>query len=520
MKKRMFLGIAATVLALLGAGAFLARHRPSVDFAAAAAANRPPSIRPDYSDTVIPPNIAPLNFLVEEPGTDYAVRIGAARGRAIELRSRNAHVVIPMTRWRQLLEANRGQDLSIDVCVRGEDGRWTRFDPIVNAIADDAIDNYLFYRLIRPIHTVYVDVNIYQRDLRTYAESLVVSNRSFGGGCVNCHTLAPNHPGRMVLQTRGVKDGVSYNGMIVIRDGEVKKIDTRTLVRPGESDRGRIGKAMAAYSAWHPNGQIVAFSANDIFQFFHAVGEVRDVFDRESDLALYHADADTVTTTPDISMPDRLETFPAWSPDGRFLYFSSAEPRPQSQHKEVRYDLMRIGYDAATGRWGDLETVLPSKQTGLSITEPRVSPDGRWLLCCMSEYGAFPVYQPSSDLYLLDLETREYRRLEINSPRCDSWHCWSANGRWIAFASKRRDGLFARVYFSHVDESGRVSKPVLLPQKDPSFYDRFLKTYNVPELATAPAPASSRALGRAIRAPSDGSSRGATWQPPPTGKLQ
>jgi hypothetical protein len=99
----------------------------------------------------------------------------------------------------------------------------------------------------------------------------------------------------------------------------------------------------------------------------------------------------------------------------------------------------------------------------------------------------------------MDLKTRQYKRLDVNSPRCDSWHCWSSNSRWIAFASKRRDGVFARIYFSYVDEQGRVHKPVLLPQKDPTFYDRFIRTYNAPELARTPAPASGRAMARAVR---------------------
>ncbi len=499
MKNQVYRWIVAACVLPLGVWAFLAWPRPAFDFAAAATLDRRPSIRPDYRDTVIPPNIAPLNFVVEEPGTDYAVRIHAAQGEAIELRTRHAQVAIPVGPWRQLLEANRGQEFSIDICVRDADGPWKRFQPIVNTIADSEIDNYLFYRLIRPIHTVYGDIDIYQRDVRTFSETPVVKNKSFGGACVNCHTLARNDPDRMLLQTRGTRNGIDYGGTIVVGNGRIGKVDTRSLAKAVQSDRGRIGAAMAAYSAWHPRGKLVVYSANDIIQFFHAVGEVRDVLDRESDLALYHADSNRVSTSPDISRPDRLETFPTWSPDGRSLYFCAADPLPLDQYKQVRYDLMRIGYDPDSGDWGELEAVLLSEDTGLSITEPRVSPDGKWLLFCMSAYGSFPVYQSSSDLYLLNLETREYHRLAVNSPRSESWHCWSANSRWIAFASKRRDGVFGRIYFSYIDESGHAHRPLLLPQKDPTLYDSLIKTYSVPELASVPAPAHSRTLGRAIR---------------------
>ena len=72
--------------------------------------------------------------------------------------------------------------------------------------------------------------------------------------------------------------------------------------------------------------------------------------------------------------------------------------------KSVKYDLVRISYDIGQDKWGEPETVLSSKDTGLSIAMPRVSPDGRWLLFCMCEYGYFPTWQQSSDLYIMDLK--------------------------------------------------------------------------------------------------------------------
>lgn len=500
MTKRAFLAIVTVcVLALLGAWMVLAFPGATFDPATAATVDGLPAIRPDYSGTVIPPNIAPLNFLIEEAGTDYVVRVHGAQGEAIELRTRDPRIAIPPGAWRKLLEANRGQEISFDVSVRDSAGAWKRFQPIVNSIADSEIDNYLFYRLIQPAHTVFRDLSICQRDVRTYAETIVAENGSFGNACVNCHTFSPHHPDRMVLQTRGGGDGNNYSGTFVVHDGQVEKVNTASLAKGSEADRGRIGKAMAGYSAWHPNGESIAYSANDIFQFFHAVGEVRDVFDRASDLALLHVDSNRVSTSPEISKPDRSETFPTWSPDGRTLYFCAADTLPQEQYKEVRYDLMRIGYDPESGDWGELETVLSSEETGMTILEPRVSPDGKWLLFCMSDYGAFPVFQSSCDLYLLDLGTGQHHKLPVNSGQSDSWHCWSSNSRWIAFASKRRDGVFGRVYFSYVDETGHAHKPFVLPQKDPTFYDRFIKNYNVPELVPFPAPVTSRVLGRVIR---------------------
>ncbi|MCH5375495.1 MAG: hypothetical protein JJ992_16110, partial [Planctomycetes bacterium] len=168
-------------------------------------------------------------------------------------------------------------------------------------------------------------------------------------------------------------------------------------------------------------------------------------------------------------------------------------------YKEVKYDLMRIPYDIERDAWGKPEQVLSAEETGLSILLPRVSPDGRWLLFCMCDYGCFPVYQPSSDLYMMDLATGEYRKLEINSEFSESWHSWSSNSRWVAFSSRRRGGDFTRCYFSFVDRAGRACKPFLLPQRDPEFYDSFLKTVSVPEFLTGPVPIASETLARAAR---------------------
>jgi dipeptidyl aminopeptidase/acylaminoacyl peptidase len=142
---------------------------------------------------------------------------------------------------------------------------------------------------------------------------------------------------------------------------------------------------------------------------------------------------------------------------------------------------MRIGYDPVGHTWGKLETVISSADIGLSITEPRVSPDGRFLLFTAANYSQFPLYLSSCDLYLLDLRTGKWKRLEINSDKADSFHSWSSNSRWMVFSSKRMDGLFSRPYFSHIDTAGNVTKPFVLPQEDPAFYESCIETYNVPE---------------------------------------
>lgn len=462
--------------------------------------DRFPKIRPDYSGAVVPPNIGPLNFMIQENGSAYRVRIHSTRGRTIEISSRSPKIVIPQRPWRQLLEKNRGEQLTSEVLVKpaASDStskaamRWDRFKPFENQIATEDIDGFLVYRKIHPAAGAWGSMGIYQRNLEDFDESLILNNGYFADGCLNCHTFRNNRTDKMLIGIRSAKYGSSA---LLIADEEVNKIGTKF-----------------GYCSWHPSGKVVAYSINKVTQFFHSSrGEVRDVIDLDSLLAYYLVESQTVKTAPSIAKKDRLETYPTWSADGRHLYFCSAPLSWKSRdtlpehYDQIRYDLMRISYDLDRDQWGQTETVLSAEDTGKSILLPRISPDGRWLLFCMCDYGCFPVYQSSSDLYMMDLAAPEgtgryeYRRLTINSDQSESWHSFSSNGRWIAFSSKRQNGAFTRCYLSYVDEEGNAYKPILLPQKDPTYYDSCLWTYSVPEFVTEPVRLRKENLGRVVR---------------------
>jgi hypothetical protein len=438
-------------------------------------------LRPDYRDTVVPPNIAPLNFLIEQPGTAFRIRLRGARGAPIDLASSDGKVIIPRQPWRDLLEANRGAWLGIDVRARQATGAWEMCEPVTNRVAREPIDNTLVYRLLKPLYNFYAELGIYQRDLESYRQTPVLENRDFGGRCLNCHTFLNHQPDQFALHIRGVPGA---QPMLLVQSNQVTRVNQT-----------------AGYMSWHPSGRLLAFSANKLSLFFHTMGETRDVFDADSNLGIYWVASNLVARPPPIALLERLETWPSWSPDGRFLYYCSAPKLRRERHRQVRYDLMRVGFDLDRAAWGVPELLVSATETGLSAAQPRVSPDGRWLLFCLAKYGHFPVYQPSSDLYVLDLRSHEFHRLDLNSEQAESWHCWSSNSRWIVFSSKRTDGLFARPHFSYVDAQGRFHKPFLLPQQDPAFYDGCLQTFNVPELVRGPVKTSAASLARAVIKP-------------------
>jgi hypothetical protein len=452
---------------------------------------RPPRISPDYADIALPPNIAPLNFTIHEPGRHYLVQIRSAAGQQIEIASRSGEIRIPPRKWSALLAANVGRPLLLEVKVQDDAGTWSQYRTVANTIAAEKIDRYLVYRFMMPSSYFPKRMQICQRDIEGFSERVVLDTRSYGNGCAHCHSFAANAPDPMAL---GIRSTAFPSATLVAHGGHVDRI-----------------AAKFGYTAWHPSGRVVAYSINDVRQFFHAAStEIHDVVDMDSAIAYYDVAARQVRTVPALSDKQRLETYPAWTPDGKMLYFCSAplswtdkNTVPPRQYKQIRYDLMRIGYDVGMDTWGPLETVLAAQQTGHSILLPRVSPDGRFLLFCMADYGCFPIFLPSSDLYLMDLQTARVDKAPINSDAAEGWHAWSSNSRWIVFSSKRQAGLFTRPYLSYVDEKGTLSKPFVLPQEDPSFYESSYFVYSMPEFLVRPITVTPEALLKAVLGPAE-----------------
>ena len=458
----------------------------SRDGDAATAVPHEPTISPDYSGLVLPPNIAPLSFAIREEGKAFRVDILCDKSTPIRLKNTSGHMRIPLRPWRALLRDHQGQALHFDITVQGKDGTWRQFKRITNTIAQHPIDSTLVYRFMKPIYNWWKDIGIYQRQLANYDRSCVLKGASFGQGCLNCHSFVGNDTKTMTI---GLRSRTHGSHTLLARGGQVDKIGAKW-----------------GYTAWHPSGLMATYSINKVRQFFHVGGmEVRDVVDLDSALACYYVADGRVVSPPVLAHKDRLETYPTWSPDGLFLYFCSApilwedDTVPPKKYDQVQYDLCRVAYDPATDQWGAVETVLSANDTGLSILLPRISPDGRFLMFCMCPYGCFPIYQPGSDLYLMDLSTGAYQTLAINSEYSESWHSWSSNSRWIAFSSKRRGGLLTRTYFSYVDENGTAHKPFVLPQKDPTAYDSMMHTFSVPELITERINVPVSTLARAAR---------------------
>ncbi|MFV0267633.1 MAG: TolB family protein [Draconibacterium sp.] len=430
--------------------------------------DRLPQLFPDYAEVTIPENIAPLNFQIQEDYEEFIACFFVEKELLFSVHSSSGKIELNMKQWRQLTAKSTGGNYSVEILARKE-GRWARFPQFENRVVTDRIDSYLVYRLIEPGFETWKSMGIYQRCLENFEESPIVTNEVNHGGCVNCHSFRMNDPDNMLFHMRGG----SGAGAVFWQEQQLSKVETKTAET----------LSSAVYPAWHPGGDFVAFSVNKIVQSFHALPEKQvEVLDTLSDLVLYDTRNQAISQPKQLATKELLETFPTWAPDGKTLFYCAAKALPPDQYDEIRYDLYRVAFDPQSRQFGQPELVVNASGEGKSISFPRVSPEGRYLVYCQSDYGNFSIWHRESDLILLDLTTREVSRPEVNSSQADSYHSWSSTGRWVVFSSRRQDGLYTRSYIAFFDKTGKFHKPFLLPFKDPLFSQKFTKAFNVPEL--------------------------------------
>ena len=437
---------------------------------------------PDYRDIVIPPNIAPLNVQVKNPGSAYTASITGKKGQIIVNANEEGKLQIDTTEWRQLLSENKGGELRVAIYAEQEAG-WVKFPEYAITVAQEEIDPYLSYRLIEPSYELYRQLGIYQRNLTNFTEKPIYeNNRSYDADnnhCVNCHNYQNYSTEHMLFHVRA-----NHGGTIFIDNGKARKMNMKC----------DSVLSNCVYPSWHPKKNWVVFSSNLTGQAFHTIDKQKiEVLDYGSDLVFFDVDNGTLTNI--IKGKEAMETFPNWAPDGSRVYYCSAATPfltdlPDSVHSDallsrydsIRYNLMSIPFDEQTRTFG--EPVVEVKcDSASSITLPRVSPDGRYVLFTMGDFGQFHIWHKSSDLYVKDLQTGAVRPLSAaNSADVDSYHTWSSNGRWIVFSSRRDDGSYTRPYIAYFDKDGRDHKAFLLPQEDPEHNLYLMKSYNVPEL--------------------------------------
>ena len=446
----------------------------------------PPQISPDYTEVTIPATIAPLNFSVEtQHATSLHLRAEGGKSGLLEIQT-TGFIAFPKKKWKRLLAENIGDEIRFTLSVKSE-GRWKQYAPFSMYVSPHPIDYGLVYRLIAPGYEVYSKMGIYQRSLSDFKQRAILENTIVPVSCINCHSFNQTRSHEMSLHIRGTNGGT-----IITNNDHLKIVDTKT----DETISACV------YPYWHPSGQFIAYSVNKTQQTFHSSKEkLIEVLDMASDIVVYDLQTDELLICDLLTTPN-FETFPVFSPDGKTLYFCCATGmKLPGNYDKIKYNLCSISFDAATRTFGTkIDTLIFAEAVDKSVSFPKPSFDGKFIMYTLLDYGNFGIWHPEADLYVLNLEDHTTRALtEANSPYADSYHNWSSNSRWFVFGSRRMDGLYTRPYIAAIDENGRASKPFLLPQKNPTvYYLELLYSYNVPEFINAPVNINSNRVARKL----------------------
>ena len=445
-------------------------------------------IYPDYKEVTIPANIAPLNFRYAMPDIRKVKTTFSLGGKSVTLRG--SEVEWNLRKWKSLLADAAGQTISVtaEAVVDGKPvtDRWSVY------VSPDSIDGWLTYRLIEPSYQMFHEVSIMERCIENFDETVICDYKNTDNSCMNCHVHGQSRGDYSLYYIRGPKGGSILN-----QNGKLRKLALRA--------DGMLSATV--YGELHPEGRFGVFSTNIILPSFHSESVARmEVYDSASDLTVADFENNKMINVPHVARADKFETFPCFSADGKSVFWCVADSVSLPDRiKEVKYDLVRADFDPETGIISEqIDTVWSGRANNGSVCHPKASPDGRWLMFTVADYGTFPLFHPECTLYLTDLATGETRPLdEVKGDKSDSYHSWSSDSRWFVFASKRGDGQYGKPYFCHLDADGRTTKPFVLPQKSSRFYVYNLKSFNVPDLGNASTGITARDAKRLFRADSE-----------------
>jgi len=212
---------------------------------------------------------------------------------------------------------------------------------------------------------------------------------------------------------------------------------------------------------------------------------------------VYDREKRTFKPLPGADDPQYVQSNPTWSPDGKYVVFARTKtygrdvvanartvllsekdvPEFIENKEPFKFDLYRVPFN--DGKGGKAEPIEGASHNGKSNYFAKFSPDGKWIVFCKAEN--YMLLMPDSELYIIPAQGGEARRLRANTPRMNSWHSWSSNGRWLVFSSKANTA-YTQLFLTHIDADGESTPPVVL--------ERFTGTdraANIPEFVPLPA---------------------------------
>ncbi len=375
--------------------------------------------------------------------------------------------------WERIkrLGTNKYSFLEIRGCVYKKGrriGETVYVDRIRFRISPYPLDNIIVYRLVSPLFHPQKTPDIYYRHVDSFKRRLFVAGKDIY--CTNCHFF----PKRADIRPEEERLAIAVRDQLPSRKamGKAKRI---LGIYDFATGKGKTFGINSFFMSWSPDGKKVAVTMGRTVSIRPCITlETQQFFVLGSDIYIVDVDNNRVRPLRGASEPDYMENFPTWSPDGKYIIFCRSREPKRGALDTIRFNLYRIPYK--NGKGGKAIPIKGASFNGKSNYAPRYSPDGKWVV--FNQADSASLVEPTSDLWIFPADmSAPPRELECNVDYAmDSWHSWASNSRWLLFASKRDDGVFARIYITEIDDNGHASPPVRLPLRDDP-----MMCFNVPE---------------------------------------
>ena len=315
--------------------------------------------------------------------------------------------------------------------------------------------------------------------------------------CGNCHSFS----GDGGVLGMDVDYGNDKGGYAILPVSKDMVLNDEKIITWSDYKKDDGEATFGLLSQVSPDGRYVISTVKDRAVFVATPGiEFSQLFfPIKGILVVYDTVTGTYTALPGADDPEYVQSNPTWSPDGQWVVFARTKvyqkdsianassilldendvPEFIEDKEPFKFDLYRVPFNE--GRGGEAEPIEGASHNGMSNFFAKFSPDGKWIVFTQAEN--YMLLMPDSELYIIPAEGGEARRLRANTPRMNSWHSFSSNGRWLVFSSKANTP-YTQLFLTHIDEEGNSTPPVVL--------DRFTGEYgaaNIPEFVPLPADA-------------------------------
>jgi Tfp pilus assembly protein PilF len=315
--------------------------------------------------------------------------------------------------------------------------------------------------------------------------------------CGNCHSFS----GDGSVLGLDVDYGNDKGAYAILPVSKEMALNDEKIITWNDFKKGDGEATFGLLSQISPDGRYVISTVKDraVFVATPDIWYSQLFFPIKGILVVYDTRTGTYKSLPGADDPEFVQSNPTWSRDGKSIVFARTRvyrkdvlanaknvlldekdvPEFVKDRQPFKYDLYRVPFN--DGRGGKAEPIEGASHNGKSNYFAKFSPDGKWIIFCKADN--YMLLMPDSELYIIPAEGGEARRLRANTPRMNSWHSWSSNGRWLVFSSKANTA-YTQLFLTHIDGNGESTPPVVLERFTGS--DR---AANIPEFVPLPADA-------------------------------